>query len=198
MLAAGYSTFMVEMLETANILNNATERSLIILDEMGRGTSTFDGVSIAWAVAEHLATKTRAKTLFATHYHELTKLAERVPGIKNCHVQVKEYGNQVIFLHRVADGATEGSYGIHVARMAGLPDEITRKADEILQKILQNNPLDAMGELRKRDPRFVKQLAIFHAEEHPVVRELKQIDINALTPLEALEVLARLKRQIEL
>ncbi len=195
MLAAGYSTFMVEMLETANILNNATERSLIILDEMGRGTSTFDGVSIAWAVAEHLATKTRAKTLFATHYHELTKLAERLPGIKNCHVTVKEYGNQVIFLHKVADGATEGSYGVHVARMAGLPESVTRKADEILQKILQNNPLDAMGELRKRDPRFVKQLAIFSAEEHPVVKTLKDLDIDKLTPLEALELLAKLKRE---
>lgn len=197
MLAAGYSTFMVEMLETANILNNATERSLIILDEMGRGTSTFDGVSIAWAVAEHLATKVRAKTLFATHYHELTKLAERIQGIKNYHVQVKEYGNQVIFLHKVAEGATEGSYGVHVARMAGLPEEVTRKADEILQKILQNNPLDAMGELRKRDPRFVKQLAIFHADEHPVVQELKAIDINKLTPLEALELLAKLKKRVE-
>lgn len=197
MLAAGYSTFMVEMLETANILNNATERSLIILDEMGRGTSTFDGVSIAWAVAEHLATKVRAKTLFATHYHELTKLAERIPGIKNYHVQVKEYGNQVIFLHKVAEGATEGSYGVHVARMAGLPEDVTRKADEILQKILQNNPLDAMGELRKRDPQFVKQLAIFRADEHPVVQELKAIDINKLTPLEALELLAKLKRRVE-
>lgn len=197
MLAAGYSTFMVEMLETANILNNATERSLIILDEMGRGTSTFDGVSIAWAVAEHLATKVRAKTLFATHYHELTKLAERVAGIKNMNVQVKEYGNQVIFLHKVADGATEGSYGVHVARMAGLPDDVTRKADEILQKILQDNPLDAMGELRKKDPRFTKQLAIFQAEEHPVVQELKKTDINKLTPLEAIELLARLKRRIQ-
>lgn len=197
MLAAGYSTFMVEMLETANILNNATERSLIILDEMGRGTSTFDGVSIAWAVAEHLATKVRAKTLFATHYHELTKLAERLPGVKNYHVQVKEYGNQVIFLHKVAPGATEGSYGVHVARMAGLPEEVTRKADEILQKILQNNPLDAMGEFRKKDPRFVKQLAIFQADEHPIVKELKKIDINALTPLEALELLAKLKKQLE-
>ncbi len=197
MLAAGYSTFMVEMLETANILNNATERSLIILDEMGRGTSTFDGVSIAWAVAEHLAAKVRAKTLFATHYHELTKLAERVAGIKNMNVQVKEYGNQVIFLHKVADGATEGSYGVHVARMAGLPEEVTRKADEVLQKILQNNPLDAMGELRKKDPRFAKQLAIFQTEEHPVVKALKELDINNLTPLEALELLARLKREIQ-
>ncbi len=197
MLASGYSTFMVEMLETANILNNATERSLIILDEMGRGTSTFDGVSIAWAVAEHLATKVRAKTLFATHYHELTKLAERVRGVKNYHVQVKEYANQVVFLHKVAPGATEGSYGVHVARMAGLPEEVTRKADEILQKILQNNPLDAMGELRKRDPKFIKQLAIFRAEEHPIIRELKKLDVNKLTPLEALEILAQLKRRVE-
>ena len=197
MLASGYSTFMVEMLETANILNNATERSLIILDEMGRGTSTFDGVSIAWAVAEHLATKVRAKTLFATHYHELTKLAERVRGVKNYHVQVKEYANQVIFLHKVAPGATEGSYGVHVARMAGLPEEVTRKADEILQKILQNNPLDAMGELRKRDPKFIKQLAIFRAEEHPIIHELKKLDVNKLTPLEALEILAQLKRRVD-
>ncbi len=197
MLASGYSTFMVEMLETANILNNATERSLIILDEMGRGTSTFDGVSIAWAVAEHLATKVRAKTLFATHYHELTKLAERVRGVKNYHVQVKEYANQVIFLHKVAPGATEGSYGVHVARMAGLPEEVTHKADEILQKILQNNPLDAMGELRQRDPKFIKQLAIFRAEEHPVIHELKKLDVNTLTPLEALEILAQLKRRVE-
>jgi DNA mismatch repair protein MutS len=197
MLASGYSTFMVEMLETAHILNNATERSLIILDEMGRGTSTFDGVSIAWAVAEHLATKVRAKTLFATHYHELTKLAERVRGVKNYHVQVKEYANQVIFLHKVAPGATEGSYGVHVARMAGLPEEVTRKADEILQKILQNNPLDAMGELRTRDPKFIKQLAIFRAEEHPVIHELKKLDVNTLTPLQALEILAQLKRRVD-
>lgn len=195
MLAAGYSTFMVEMLETANILNNATERSLIILDEMGRGTSTFDGVSIAWAVAEHLATQTKAKTLFATHYHELTKLAERVAGIKNMNALVKEYGNQVIFLHQIAEGMAEGSYGVHVARMAGLPSTVTQKADEILQKILQNNPLDAMGEPRKRDPRFVEQLAIFKADEHPIVKALKEIDVNALTPLEALELLAKLKRE---
>ncbi|MCI2430066.1 DNA mismatch repair protein MutS [Candidatus Acetothermia bacterium] len=196
MLASGYSTFMVEMLETANILNNASERSLIILDEMGRGTSTFDGVSIAWAVAEHLATKTKAKTLFATHYHELTKLSERVPGIKNMNALVKEYGNQVIFLHQMAEGVAEGSYGVHVAHMAGLPSSVTQKADEILQKILQSNPLDAMGDLRKRDPRFVKQLAIFQAEEHPILQRLKQIDVNKLSPLEALELLTKLKSQL--
>jgi len=197
MLAAGYSTFMVEMLETANILNNATARSLIILDEMGRGTSTFDGVSIAWAVAEHLATKVKAKTLFATHYHELTKLASRVRGVKNMHVRVKEYGDEVIFLHRVAEGAAEGSYGVHVAKLAGLPQAVTDKAAEILDRILKNNPLDAMGELRSKEPRFLKQLALFTAEEHPVLQKLKQVDLESLTPLEALEWLAELKRELE-
>lgn len=197
MLASGYSTFMVEMLETANILNNATPRSLIILDEMGRGTSTFDGVSIAWAVAEHLATKVKAKTLFATHYHELTKLAARVPGVKNMHVRVKEFGNEVIFLHRVAEGVAEGSYGVHVARLAGLPEEVTAKAAQILDQILKNNPLDAMGELRSKEPRFLKQLALFAAEEHPVIKRLKGLDLEKLTPLEALELLAQLKREID-
>jgi DNA mismatch repair protein MutS len=196
MLASGYSTFMVEMLETANILNNASDRSLIILDEMGRGTSTFDGVSIAWAVAEHLSTQVCAKTLFATHYHELTKLSERMPSIKNMHVQVKEYGKQVIFLHKVAEGASEGSYGVHVARLAGLPVTVTEKADQILTKILQNNPLDAMGELRSKDPRFLKQMALFQSEEHTVIQHLKKIDVNALTPLEALEILSQLKKEI--
>lgn len=194
MLASGYSTFMVEMLETANILNNATPKSLIILDEMGRGTSTFDGVSIAWAVAEHLATEMKAKTLFATHYHELTKLADRVPGVKNMHVRVKEFGNEVIFLHRVAEGASEGSYGVHVARLAGLPEAVTEKAAGILEQILKNNPLDAMGELRS--PRFLQQLALFAAEEHPVIKRLKAIELDKLTPLEALELLAELKREL--
>jgi DNA mismatch repair protein MutS len=196
MLASGYSTFMVEMLETANILNNATPKSLIILDEMGRGTSTFDGVSIAWAVAEHLATKVKAKTLFATHYHELTKLAARIHGVKNMHVRVKEFGNEVIFLHRVAEGVAEGSYGVHVARLAGLPEEVTEKAAKILDQILKNNPLDAMGELRSREPKFLKQLALFAAEEHPVIKRLKGLDLDKLTPLEALELLAELKREL--
>jgi DNA mismatch repair protein MutS len=163
---------------------------------MGRGTSTFDGVSIAWAVAEHLSTQVCAKTLFATHYHELTKLSERMPSIKNMHVQVKEYGKQVIFLHKVAEGASEGSYGVHVARLAGLPVTVTEKADQILTKILQNNPLDAMGELRSKDPRFLKQMALFQSEEHTVIQHLKKIDVNALTPLEALEILSQLKKEI--
>ncbi len=198
MLASGYSTFMVEMLETANILNNATPQSLIILDEIGRGTSTFDGVSIAWAVAEHLATRVKAKTLFATHYHELTKLAGRVPGVKNLHVKVKEFGGEVIFLHQVAEGVAEGSYGVHVAKLAGLPQEVTDRAAQILKQILENNPLDAMGELRTRshEPRFLKQLALFTVEEHPVLKRLKEVKPEELTPLEALELLAQLREQL--
>jgi len=198
MLAFGYSTFMVEMLETAAILRGATPRSLIILDEMGRGTSTFDGVSIAWAVAEHLATKVKAKTLFATHYHELTKLAERLPGVKNLHVRVKEFGDEVIFLHKVVEGVAEGSYGVHVARLAGLPREVTDRAAQILEQILKNNPLDAMGEprRRRREPQFIKQLALFSADEHPVLRRLKELQVEALTPLEALELLAQLQREL--
>jgi len=193
MLAAGYSTFMVEMLETANILNNATEKSLIILDEMGRGTSTFDGVSIAWAVAEHLVSKVKAKTLFATHYHELTLLEDKLAGVKNMNVLVKEYGDEVIFLHKVAEGKAEGSYGVHVAKLAGLPKEVTDKAAEILERILKGNPLEAIeGKVPK--PKFIKQVPLFGSEPHPVVEELKKIDLNTLTPIEALNLLAKLKR----
>ncbi|MFQ5793910.1 MAG: DNA mismatch repair protein MutS [Candidatus Bipolaricaulia bacterium] len=192
MLSAGYSTFMVEMLETANILNNATEASLIILDEMGRGTSTFDGVSIAWAVAEHLTSQVRARTLFATHYHELTKLEERIDGVFNMNVRVKEYGNEVVFLHRVARGKAEGSYGVHVARLAGLPKEVTQTAQQILEQILKNNPLDAMGEVRDG----FDQLSLFEENTHPVLEELEKLDLEDLTPIEALNLLARLKDQL--
>ena len=196
MLAFGYSTFMVEMLETANILNNATEKSLVILDEMGRGTSTFDGVSIAWAVAEYLVSKVKAKTLFATHYHELTLLDEKLDGVKNMNFLVKEYGDQVIFLHKVAEGKAEGSYGVHVAKLAGLPKEVTEKASEILHRILQGNPLEAIEGRPQRGPKFIKQAPLFSAEPHPVIEELKRLDINSLTPIEALNLLGKLKEKI--
>ncbi len=196
MLAFGYSTFMVEMLETANILNNATEKSLVILDEMGRGTSTFDGVSIAWAVAEHLVSKVKAKTLFATHYHELTLLEEKLDGVTNMNVLVKEYGDQVIFLHKVAEGKAEGSYGVHVAKLAGLPKEVTDKASEILHRILQGNPLEAIEGRPQRGPKFIKQAPLFGAEPHPVIEELKKLDINSLTPIEALNLLGKLKEKL--
>jgi DNA mismatch repair protein MutS len=138
----------------------------------------------------------KAKTLFATHYHELTKLADKIQGVKNMNVLVKEYGDEVIFLHRVVEGVAEGSYGVWVAKLAGLPEEVTGKASLILDRILKNNPLDAMGELHSRDPKFLKQLALFTAEEHPVIKKLKEVNINTLTPLEALELVAELKKEI--
>jgi DNA mismatch repair protein MutS len=134
-LARGQSTFMVEMNETANILNNATAKSLIVLDEIGRGTSTFDGLSIAWAVAEHLHNSVGAKTLFATHYHELTELAATLPRVKNYNVAVREWHDQVIFLHKILPGGTDKSYGIQVARLAGLPKEVLARAKEVLNNL---------------------------------------------------------------
>lgn len=198
MLAGGYSTFMVEMLETANILNNATEHSLVLLDEMGRGTSTFDGVSIAWAVAEYLVKQVKAKTLFATHYHELTQLSEQLSGVVNMHVRVKEYGGDVIFLHQVAPGAAEGSYGVHVAKLAGLPNVVVQEAEELLERILSANPLENMDDSKpnKRGPRVIQQLALFSADEHPVIQELSQLDVNSLTPMQALEYLSKLKDKL--
>ena len=193
MLAAGVSTFMMEMLEVAAILKRATAGSLIILDEMGRGTSTFDGVSIAWAVAKELASRTRAKTLFATHYQELTRLAEEVPNVINLHVAVKEVGKDVVFLHRVERGTASGSYGVHVARLAGLPDHVTEAADRILEELLAEAPLSQLG---TRDP-VVDPLSLFGEKDHPVVRRLQGLDPDRLTPLDALRLLYELKRQVE-
>ncbi|MFZ2655130.1 MAG: hypothetical protein WAX69_09430, partial [Victivallales bacterium] len=146
-ISRGQSTFMVEMLETANILNHATKKSLVILDEIGRGTSTFDGISIAWAVAEYLhdAPTAKARTLFATHYHELTELALTCRGVKNYNVAVKEYGEQIIFLRQIVPGATDRSYGIHVAKLAGLPNEVITRANEILEN-LENNAIAEAGQ----------------------------------------------------
>ena len=192
MLISGISTFMMEMLEVATILRRATKRSLIILDEMGRGTNTFDGVSIAWAVARELATHVGAKTLFATHYQELTRLADEVPAIVNRHVAVKELGKNVVFLHRVEAGVATGSYGVHVARLAGLPDRVTETADRILSELLEEAPLSRLG---RSDPR-AEVIPLFGTEDHPVLKELRKIDVNNLTPLEALELIARLKDRL--
>ena len=198
MLAGGYSTFMVEMLETANILNNASDRSLVLLDEMGRGTSTFDGVSIAWAVAEYLVRHVKAKTLFATHYHELTQLAGQLKqGVVNMHVRVKEYGDDVIFLHRVGPGSAQGSYGVHVAKLAGLPEAVVREAQVLLDRILSANPLERIdGAKTSKGPKVIQQLALFRSEDHPVIQALSELDVNSLTPIQALEWLARLKEQL--
>jgi DNA mismatch repair protein MutS len=150
-LARGRSTFMVEMIETANILNTATSRSLILLDEVGRGTATFDGLSLAWAIAEYLVQKSfpRAKTLFATHYHELTKLAEVHPGVKNCCMAIQEAGKEIIFLRKVTPGVADKSYGIEVARLAGMPREVLIRAHEILDR-LERKEIDLTGRVRRR------------------------------------------------
>jgi len=147
-LARGQSTFMVEMSETANILNNATARSLIILDEIGRGTSTFDGLSLAWSIVEHLHNQIGAKTLFATHYHELTELAGRLPRLKNFNVAVREWNEQVVFLHKIVEGGADKSYGIQVARLAGVPKAVIERSKEILRN-LEESELTPEGTVRQ-------------------------------------------------
>ncbi len=198
-IARGQSTFMVEMQETASILNTATSRSLVVLDEIGRGTSTFDGLSIAWAVAEHLATNARArpKTLFATHYHELTDLADALPGVANAHLLVREWQDQIVFLRKVVPGRSDRSYGIQVARLAGLPPSVIRRAREILSGLEQDELARGgrptiTGAATREGPQ--QQLGLFQAPPDDTVRErLREVDVNSLTPLQALTLLAELK-----
>ena len=179
---AGQSTFMVEMIETANILHHATPRSLLILDEIGRGTSTYDGVSIAWAVVEHIHNHPhlRAKTFFATHYHELTQLADLLPGVRNYNVAVSESDGKVIFLHKIIPGGADRSYGIHVAQLAGLPRPVIQRAGEIMAELEKSS-----GRAVKINPVAAQQVALF-PETNPMLDELKAIDVNALSPIEAL------------
>ena len=198
-ISRGESTFLVEMNETAVILNNATDRSLIIMDEIGRGTSTYDGLSIAWAVVEYILRYLKAKTLFATHYHELTKLGGK-KGIVNYNVLVKEKLNGVEFLHKVAPGAADKSYGIHVAELAGIPKEITSNAKVILEKLEKTSSKntsqsDSKKTIEKDSAR--EQLDMFNASNHLVVQAIKNIDLNNVTPLEAINELNRLKKLIE-
>jgi DNA mismatch repair protein MutS len=182
---AGQSTFMVEMVETANILNHATSRSLLILDEIGRGTSTYDGVSIAWAVVEYIHNhpEKRAKTLFATHYHELTELPELLPGIRNYRVSVSESGGKVVFLYKIDPGGADKSYGIHVAQIAGMPPTVTQRAEEILQKLEKSS-----GKTVATDPGGAHQMALFPST-NPLLKELGALDVNELSPLEALNLI---------
>jgi DNA mismatch repair protein MutS len=179
---AGQSTFMVEMVETANILHHATSRSLLVLDEIGRGTSTYDGVSIAWAVVEyiHNEPKLRAKTLFATHYHELTQMEEILPGIKNYNVAVNESHGKIVFMHKIIKGHADQSYGIHVGQLAGLPKPVISRANEILRQLEASS-----GNTVKIDPMAPQQMAFF-PETNPLVEELAAMDVNALSPIEAL------------
>jgi len=197
-IAAGRSTFMVEMVETANILNHATERSLLILDEIGRGTSTYDGLSIAWAVVEYLHNhpRLRAKTLFATHYHELTELAERLPHVVNYNVAVAEEGDQVVFLHKIVPGAADRSYGIHVAQLAGLPRLVIHRAEEILTDLEAEGTKAARAGAVVRPPRGPRQLSLF-ASLHPVVKALREMDVASMTPLEAINTLFELQKRAQ-
>jgi len=197
-LARGRSTFMVEMTETAAILHTATQRSLILLDEIGRGTATYDGLAIAWAAVEYIHARTRAKTLFATHYFELTELAERLSGVKNYHVSVKETGGGIVFLRKVEPGAADRSYGIEVAKLAGLPNEVIERAREVLaehetaeQRLTEQLASDEL------QPRAPAQLTIFTPISQPVLEKVREVDLNRLTPLEALNLLAELKKQVQ-
>jgi DNA mismatch repair protein MutS len=190
-ISAGQSTFMVEMVQTANIMHHATPRSLLILDEIGRGTSTYDGVSIAWSLVEYIHNHPglRAKTLFATHYHELTQLAELLPGVRNYNVAVSESEGKVVFLHTIIPGGADRSYGIHVGQLAGLPRPVVQRATEILRQLEASS-----GKAVKINPHSAEQLALF-PETNPLVEELKTMDINSLSPIEALNKLYEWQRK---
>ena len=189
-VASGQSTFMVEMVETANILNHATPRSLLILDEIGRGTSTYDGLSIAWAVVEYLHNhpERRACTLFATHYHELTVLAGRLPAVRNHNLAVVEEGDHVVFLHKVVPGGADRSYGIHVAQLAGVPRPVITRAEELLAQL-------ESGDFRPGTPERQPYQPVLFADEHPLVAALRELDVSTMTPLEAINTLYELQRQ---
>jgi DNA mismatch repair protein MutS len=196
-LARGRSTFMVEMTETAAILHTATARSLILLDEVGRGTATYDGLAIAWAAIEYLHGRVHAKTLFATHYFELTELAEQLSGVKNYHVSVKETDGGIVFLRRVEPGAADKSYGIEVAKLAGLPHEVVVRAREVLAEHESAEHRLSEHLTPGSQPERPAQLTIFTPLSQPVLEKLREVDLDRLTPLEALNLLAELKRQIE-
>jgi DNA mismatch repair protein MutS len=188
---AGQSTFMVEMVEAANILHNATHRSLLILDEIGRGTSTYDGVSIAWAMVEYIHSHPdlKASTLFATHYHELTQLADLLPGVRNYNIAVSEADNNVVFLHKIVPGGADRSYGIHVAQLAGLPKPVTQRAHEILRQLEISS-----GSTLEQKEQEKGQLTLF-PENNPLLQAFTDLDINSLTPIEALNLLYDWKRR---
>jgi DNA mismatch repair protein MutS len=196
-LARGRSTFMVEMTETAAILNTATSRSLILLDEVGRGTATYDGLAIAWAAIEYLHAHTLAKTLFATHYFELTELAEQLSGVKNYHVAVKETPGGIVFLRQVEPGTADRSYGIEVAKLAGLPDEVIRRAREVLAEHENAEARLTAHIAGGNSPEGRAQLTIFTPLSQPVVEKIRELDLDSLTPLDALNLLAELKKQVQ-
>lgn len=198
-LSMGQSTFMVEMMEVATILKEATNNSLVILDEIGRGTSTYDGLSIAWAVAEYIADKEKcgAKTLFATHYHELTELENKLDGIKNYSIAVKEKGEDIIFLRKIVKGGTDESYGIHVARLAGVPKVVTQKANEILRSLERKNILTGKKEEKKDKKQVEGQFDLYNYKLAEIAHEIDKINLNELTPIDALNTLVRIKEKMK-
>ena len=197
-LSMGQSTFMVEMMEVAAILKEATSNSLIILDEIGRGTSTFDGLSIAWAVAEYIAdiNKCGAKTLFATHYHELTELENKLEGIKNYSIAVKEKGEDIIFLRKIVKGGTDESYGVHVARLAGVPKEVTKRANQILKTLERKSIIGSKKEEKEDKKQVTGQLGMFNFKLAEIAQELDKVNLNELTPIDALNTLVKIKEKM--
>ena len=198
-LSTGQSTFMVEMNEVANILNNATRKSLLILDEIGRGTSTFDGLSIAWSVVEYICDKSKigARTLFATHYHELTELETKIDGVKNYCIAVKEKGEDVIFLRKIIEGGADESYGVHVAKLAGIPSTVTTRANAILKELKETNITNkAQKENRKPATAMAAQFDLFNYKLGEIASELEKVNLNELTPIDALNVLAKMKAKL--
>ena len=198
-LSMGQSTFMVEMMEVATILKEATPNSLVILDEIGRGTSTYDGLSIAWAVAEYIANKEKcgAKTLFATHYHELTELEEKIEGVKNYSIAVKEKGEDIIFLRKIVRGGTDESYGIHVARLAGVPKLVTEEANKILKSLERKNILTGKKEEKKDKKQVEGQFDMYNYKLAEIAHELDKVNLNELTPIDALNTLVKIKEKMK-
>ena len=214
-LASGQSTFMVEMTEVANILRNATKNSLLILDEIGRGTSTFDGLSIAWAVVEHIADPKQigAKTLFATHYHELTELEGKLDSVNNYCIAVQESGEDIVFLRKIIKGGADKSYGIQVARLAGVPDKVLKRAQEIVNELTENDIVDRTKEIAvksttkksvAKEPAKEKeqQMSIFDGfanmpSTEDILLELRDLDMNALTPMEAMNKLYQIQQKVK-
>jgi DNA mismatch repair protein MutS len=199
-LSRGQSTFMVEMVETARILNTASSRSLVILDEIGRGTSTYDGLSLAWAIVEFLHDTVSARTLFATHYHELTELEKSLPGVRNYNVAVKEWDDNIVFLHRIVPGGADRSYGIHVARLAGIPRKVNERAKDILAQ-LEADHLNHRGDSKITPPRRKAdtpiQLTLFEFGHHPVIDKLRALEVSSTTPIEALQLLQQWQQQLD-
>ena len=197
-LSMGQSTFMVEMMEVSNILKEATANSLVVLDEIGRGTSTYDGLSIAWAVAEYIADKEKcgAKTLFATHYHELTQLEDTLEGVKNYSIAVKEKGEDIIFLRKIVSGGTDESYGVHVAKLAGVPKVVTQRANEILKKIERKNVLVNKIAVKEDKKKVDGQLDMYNFKLAEIAHELDKVNINELTPIDALNTLVKIKEEM--